>query len=67
MNKKLSQFIQISFIIILFYLMTKKERIVEGFSMEQKRLLFNEFMENHYRNIFPDGGRNSGGPMLTSP
>ena len=64
MNKKLAQFIQIAFIIILFYLMTKKGEIVEGFSMDEKRVLFNEFMENHYRNIFPDGGRNSGGPMF---
>lgn len=58
------RYCQILLIILLIYLILKKKNITEGFSIEQKQELFDDFLENHYRTIFPDGGRNSGGPMF---
>ena len=37
---------------------------VEGFTTDEKQGLFDSFMSAHYSSIFPDGGRNSGGPMF---
>ena len=58
---KIIQFIMFSFLI---YFILKKAPLIEGFSIEEKQALFDDFLENHYRNIFPDGRRNSGGPMF---
>ena len=64
MRKSTITIIQFIMIALLIYFSLKKSSLVEGFTMEEKQGLFDDFMENHYRTIFPDGGRNSGGPMF---
>lgn len=55
---------QIVLILLLIYFVFRKKNVIEGFTSEEKQALFDDFMQNHYRTIFPDGGRNSGGPMF---
>ena len=64
MKKSTITIIQFIMIALLIYFSLKKSSLVEGFTIEEKQGLFDDFMENHYRTIFPDGGRNSGGPMF---
>lgn len=66
MNKECIKIIQMVVLMSILYLIYNQynKPIIEGFSQEEKQGLFDDFMENHYRTIFPDGGRNSGGPMF---
>ena len=66
MNKEYIKILQMIVVISILYLLYNQynKPIIEGFSQEEKQVLFDDFMENHYRTIFPDGGRNSGGPMF---
>lgn len=64
---KLEIFVKYFVIVFLIYLLIKNSSnkpVIEGFTQEYKQSLFDNFLENHYSNIFPDGGRNSGGPMF---
>ena len=51
-------------ILFLLVLCILKKNNYEGFTNVQKQEYFDSFMSEHYSNIFPDGGRNSGGPMF---
>lgn len=53
-----------TFIFFLLVLCIFKKGKVEGFTNDEKQDLFDVFMTEHYSNIFPDRGRNSGGPMF---
>lgn len=64
MDKNTIKIVRLLLLFLIVFLFSKKKPLVEGFSMEEKQSLFDDFMENHYRSIFPDGGRNSGGPMF---
>ena len=64
MKKNTIKIIQFIMVALLIYFILKKQPLIEGFTPEEKQALFDDFMENHYRTIFPDGGRNSGGPMF---
>ena len=64
MKRSTKKILRVFFILWLIYFMFKKKNTVEGFTMEQKTTVFNNFMDNHYSTIFPDGGRNAGGPMF---
>ena len=47
---------------LLFFVF--KEDYIERFTNNEKQTLFNDFMKEHYSNIFPNRGRNAGGPMF---
>ena len=64
MKKSTKKLIQVCFFILFIYLLFKMNKKVEGFTSAYKQGLFDEFMSEHYSSIFPDGGRNSGGPMF---
>ena len=64
MKKSTKRLIQVFFLILFIYFLFKKDNTIEGFTTEEKTEAFNSFMSNHYSTIFPDGGRNSGGPMF---
>ena len=53
-----------TFILFLLVLCILKKNNYEGFTNDEKQEYFDSFMSEHYSNIFPDGGRNSGGPMF---
>ena len=63
MNQKTVQLCQIIIILFLLYLMFKGHT-VEGFTVVEKQDLFDRFIDEHFRVIFPTGGRNSGGPQF---
>tara|TARA_B100001094_G_scaffold328914_1_gene390465 strand:+ start:783 stop:2144 length:1362 start_codon:yes stop_codon:yes gene_type:complete len=50
------------FLLLIFFLF--KIDNVEGFTQTKKKELFDRFLSEDYKNIFPNGGRNSGGPMF---
>ena len=58
MKKSIVQLIQVFLVLLILYLFFKND-IIEGFTPEQKQVLFDDFLENHYSTIFPDRGRNS--------
>tara|TARA_Y100000996_G_scaffold411501_1_gene395814 strand:- start:256 stop:1614 length:1359 start_codon:yes stop_codon:yes gene_type:complete len=64
MDKNVVKILQFLMILVILHLMVRGVNTIEGFTMDDKQGIFQEFMENHYSSIFPDGGRNSGGPMF---
>jgi hypothetical protein len=54
MKKNTIKIIQFIMVALLIYFIFKKKNVIEGFSPEEKQALFDDFMENHYRTIFPD-------------
>tara|TARA_B100000575_G_scaffold274540_1_gene258331 strand:+ start:370 stop:1719 length:1350 start_codon:yes stop_codon:yes gene_type:complete len=64
MDKNVVKILQFLMILVILHLMVRGVNTIEGFTMDDKQSLFQDFMENHYSSIFPDGGRNSGGPMF---
>ena len=64
MKKSTKKMIQVCFLILLIYFLFKTNKKIEGFTSDEKQVLFDSFMSEHYSSIFPDGGRNSGGPMF---
>ena len=64
MKKSTKKMIQVCFLILLIYFLFKTNKKIEGFTSGEKQVLFDSFMSEHYSSIFPDGGRNSGGPMF---
>ena len=65
MGKKTRILLWTLFLSFLFFIFRRNcIQGFRGFTDNKKQTLFNDFMKEHYSNIFPKRGRNAGGPMF---
>ena len=64
MKKSTKKLLQVVFIISLIYLLFRKNKLTERFTNDKKQTLFDNFIGEHFSVIFPNGGRNAGGPQF---
>ena len=64
MKKSTKKLLQVVFIISLIYLLFRKNKLTERFTNDKKQTLFDNFIGEHFCVIFPNGGRNAGGPQF---